>query len=214
MLDMPATIQQAIAMLGPHKVARGPKGAMIEHTDVELKECGIANAYGQSDWHFVWCAGISFYSQCMMRGVSRTAQPCFYKNHADKLIKPGEYPWAASVGESGYYLIDFAGRWRDMDWYAQEDAIARLGNKFLVRAPSLIVTEAAFAIFDAHGGRPLFGWKHYGPLEDVEEGEDSMCLGVGFFDTDGWCVEECDPTEQSEDYRVCVMRTPELRKGR
>lgn len=150
----------------------------------------------------------------MARGVSRAAQPCFYKNYAEKLIKPGEYPWAATVYEPGYYLFDFAGRWRDTDWYEQEDSIAGLGNRFLVRAPAALLSEAAFAVFDAHGDRPLLGWKHYGLLEDVDEGGDSMCLGVGFFDTDGWCVEECDPTERSEDYRVCLMRTPELRKGK
>lgn len=54
MLDMPATIEQAVAMLTPKKVAKGPSGAMLEYTDVELKECGIANAYGQSDWRLVW----------------------------------------------------------------------------------------------------------------------------------------------------------------
>lgn len=214
MLDMPATIQQAIAMLTPKKVVEGPKSAVLEYTDVELRECGVANVYGQSDWNLVWCAGISFYSQCLARGVSRAVQPCFYKQHADKLIKPGEYPWAADTHESGYYLIDFAGRWRDMDWYAQEDELIALRNRYLVRVPAPILTEAAFAVFDAHQERRLYGWKHCGPLEDVDEGDDAMCLAVGFFDTDGWCVEEGDPTNQSEDYRVCVMRTPELRKGK
>jgi len=211
MLDMPATMAEAIAMLTVGKVVKGPPNGVIEHTSIELRECGVANRFGQSDWRLVWCEGLSLYSQCMTRGVTRTVQPCFYKPHAEKLIKPGEYPWAAETHEPGYYLIDFAGRWHGMDWYAQEDELAALKVTLMVRAPTSIVTEAAFAVFDTHNERMLSSWKHYGPLEDVEDGDDALCIATGCFYYDGWCVEEGDPTEVDEDYRVCVMRLPELK---
>lgn len=210
MMDMPATMAEAVAMLTAAKVIKGPPQSEIKHTAIELRECGVANQYGQSDWWLVWCKGLSLYSQCMQRGVTRTQQPCFYKPHAEKLIRPGDYPWAADTCEPGYYLIDFAGRWRGMDWHAQENELMELKNPFLVRASVSIVTEAAFSVYDEHHERLLRSWKHYGPLEDVGEGDNDLCVGAGFFDTDGWCVEEGDPTEGSDEYRVCVIRLPEL----
>jgi hypothetical protein len=71
--------------------------------------------------------------------------------------------WANGSAPSGYYLLDFKGRYDSMSWRAQEDEIAKLGSEY-ERASEVIVTEAAFAIFKVLRNRVMPDWYHWGKL--------------------------------------------------
>ncbi len=208
MFDTYARSDEAVRILGPKKVLLHPSDAeLLIYTCLELQDCAKANWLGHSDWRLAWCEGRTLASQLKRWEISPTSQPCCHAPSA-KFLDEDTYPWMFQEGTPGYYLIDFAGRYRGLEWGDQEDElVAEFGTKLFARAPEQCVMEAAFAFFMRNGGERLLEYDyHWGAIEDASE---SRCA-VGVFDDKGWSITMIEPYVEGEDHVVCLWRKPEL----
>lgn len=197
----------AIAILGAAKVltrgqAKGEVELPIRYSEDTLRACAKENAEQGTDWRLVYLRGNSLRQERERVGTNHKRQPCFYDNTwwlGDK-----EDDWATERFESGYYLIDFRGRFGRTSWQNQEESIQALGPEF-IRAHEAMVTEASLRIFEAIGERLLPNWYHWGRFLDSY----GCRVSVGSFGSGGWVVGSYfyHPGWDDYDYlRVCLSR--------
>ncbi len=208
MFDTFARLEEAIDALGARNVLPDPsRSEALGYTLAELRECATCNWIGQSDWRLAWCEGASLASQLTRWEINPKRQPCCHAPSA-ALLDQTEYPWMFEDAKSGYYLVDFAGRWQGFEWGDQEDKLAKFGKLF-ARAPEQIVMEAAFGFYGQNEGERLLEFDfHWGMIE----GEDEKRCSVGAFDEKGWAITLDEPWTTGENLVVCLWRKPELFK--
>ena len=141
--------KSAIAVLGPGKIltqgqAKGKQEFPIRYFENTLRACAKENAEKGTDWRFVYLRGNSLTEERERVGANRKRQPCFYDN--GWWLGEKEASWATGKFESGYYLIDFNGRFGRTSWQNQEKEIEKLGPDF-ERTHEAAVTEAALRLF-------------------------------------------------------------------
>ncbi len=206
------TLVRAISILGEKKVVgigqaatvRGMKEfdstARIRYSESTLRECAVQNLQAGTDWRLVYCFGFSLRELRDEIGTDPKKQPCCYAN--DWWLGKKEDDWATAKPESGYYLVDFAGRFARTSWHRQEQEIAKVGGKFF-RTPEAIIAEAITTVFQVWNERLLENWYHWGPsLVSV-----GFRVCVGDFARDGWLVGHCHPDGGDLDgLRVCIAR--------
>ena len=172
----------------------------IRYSEDALRECAEANAKGEADWRLVYIHGVSLRRQREILGVSCKRQPCYYDNNWWLGNRDDE--WALFQPESGYYLLDFKGRFGRTSWQNQEDKIAELGPE-LERAHETVVSEAAISFYQVSKERLLGIWYHWGRSLD----SDGDRVLVGFFVSEGWFVRRCHPDwDGLGSLRVCLSR--------
>jgi hypothetical protein len=205
------TLSRAIEILGVKKVVSAkkssrafklpkPKNSIIRYDESDLIEASEDNKKNGRDWRLVWVNGISLRKLQEKFGTNPKSQPCFYKD-ATYWQKPENDEWAEKCPEAGYYLLDFAGRFGDITWDAQEKEVATLGDNF-ERANEAVFTEACFVIFLTTGVRIAEDWYHWGNA--VVSG--GYRVYVGSFGSDGWSVNGYRPGVSFSYLRVAVAR--------
>lgn len=211
------TIVRAINILGANKVvtaqqrfeafndaylaavAKSEVNQAIRYTEDILRGCAENNKAGHTDFRLVYLTGLSLRELREKIGVDKANQPCAYNN--DWWLKDVEYRWATEKPESGYFLIDFNGRFPHTRWEVQEQEIGKLAN--YKRAHEAHVAEAIVTIFKITGERLLENWDHWG--RRLGSGGYRVC--VGYFDTGGLGVRSGPPSVGAyDDLRVCLLR--------
>lgn len=177
-----------------------PQNVTIRYTKETLRECAKANAENGTDWRLVYLFGFSLRNERQKFGINTKSQPCFHKDSTWWLEK-SEDAWATEKPDSGYYLIDFMGRFSRTSWINQEAAIEKLGNEF-ERANERAVAEAIISIFQTTGERLLEDWWHWGRSLDSDGGRVDVS-----FPPAGLSVSDNRPDWGDNDWlRVCVAR--------
>ena len=206
------SLAQAINILGHSNVItakqtanawgiEAPKKAPIRHNEATLRQCAQENQQSNADWRIVYCFGDSLRDLWKRFGTDPKQQPCFCKDSA-WLLKSEEDSWATKKMESGYYLINFFGQFSNMTRNQQEAGIIILGNKY-ERCHEAIFSEAIFTIFMVNNGERIAkDWYHRGVSTDSVGG----CVGVGYFNADGFIVFDGRDGYCDHDLRVSVAR--------
>ncbi len=172
----------------------------IRYSMETLQECARENQEKGTDWRLVYIHGFSLRQQRERLGTNRDHQPCFYDNNW--WLQGKEDKWANFKPESGYYLVDFNGRFGLTSWKKQEKKIAELGDQF-ERAHETVIAEAVFSIFKITQERLLENWYHWGQAL----GSAGVRVPVGRFDRGGLIVVGCRPVWCGDDgLRVCLLR--------
>ena len=212
--DLPVSDEEAkaVSVLGKGKIitlaqataawpgVEVPVTVPIRYSAETLQECACENRENGTDWRLVYVHGLSLREQRDQIGTNRNHQPCFYNN--DWWLQEKEGEWANFKPESGYFLIDFNGRFGSTAWKKQEKKIAELGHQF-ERAHETVVAEAILSVFKTTRERLLESWYHWGKsLASV-----GRRVVVGCFDRDGLSVYSCHPDWDGRGYlRVCLLR--------
>ena len=199
----------AVAILGQGNVltqaqAKGEVEFPVRYSENTLRACAHENEEDRCDWRLVYLRGNSLREELKRVGTNTERQPCFCN---DSFCVGGWIGrWFKDVPEkfeSGYYLIDFNGRFGRTSWSKQEKAIRGLGPQFQ-RAHEAMVTEAALRVFEATRMRLLSWCYHWGHSVDFL----SNRVYVGLFNADGWFVDYASPLwDGNERLRVCLVRT-------
>lgn len=207
------TLARAFKLLGEKKVVgmgeaatvRGLKefdpGVPIRYSEATLRECTVQNRDVGTDWRLVPTFGFSLRELREQIGTDPSHQPCCYPNNW--WLEKKEDNWATKKPETGYWLIDFNGRFARTSWNNQECEIAKLGDGFL-RTPEAVIAEAITTIFQITNERLLESWYHWGPSLD----SGGLLVCVGSFGEGGWDgVSDALPDYAAYgDLRVCIAR--------
>ncbi|MBI2454080.1 MAG: hypothetical protein HYV54_00690 [Parcubacteria group bacterium] len=190
------TAQAVVAWPG----ASIPANVPIRYSEETLQECARENQGGGTDWRLVYIHGLSLREQRKQIGVNRDHQPCFY--NSDWWLQEKEDGWANFKPESGYYLVDFNGRFGLTSWKKQDKKIAELGDQF-ERTHETVVAEAVLSIFKTTQERLLENRYHWGvSLDSV-----GLRVLVGLFDRRGLVVSRYHPDwDDCGHLRVCLFR--------
>ncbi|MEK7612197.1 MAG: hypothetical protein AAB407_02555 [Patescibacteria group bacterium] len=172
----------------------------IRYSEMTLRECAEQNRDGDADWRLTYCFGFSLRELRDQIGTDPKSQPCCYSN--DWWLKKQEDEWATAKPETGYYLVDFNGRFARTSWNNQEREIAKLGGQFF-RTPEAVIAEAITTIFQVHKERLLEEWYHWGSSLGSGGGR----VFVGLFVQKGWDLYGGLPDYDSDgDLRVCIAQ--------
>ncbi len=205
------TLARALNILGEQKVLTVEQAAKarklsasqnvaIRYSEATLRECSDQNKRADTDWRLVYVFGLSLRELRDQVGTNPNLQPCVYKN--DWWLEKQEDGWANEKPESGYYLIDFNGRWGSTSWNNQEENIQKLGSDY-ERTHETVISEATFSIYQTTKERLLETWYHWG--KNLDSYGDRVL--VGGFDRDGLSVDVCHPAWLGVGWmRVCVSR--------
>lgn len=210
------SLVRAVNILGDHKVltaeqaakARNqkvPESAPIRYSEAVLRECAEQNRTAGTDWRLAYVFGLSLRELRAQAGTDLDHQPCVYKDLTWWLEKK-EDGWATEKPESGYYLIDFNGRWGRTDWSNQEAEIKKLGSDY-ERTHEAVIAEAIFSIFQTTGERLLENWHHWGRNLDSY----GYRVGVGLFDRFGLGVYDHGP-DWDDDGGLCACVSRKFQK--
>lgn len=206
--------QMALKILGTGKVIGYQKAISLWGFDLPkivptmacahevLEACAGENKSGY-DWRLVWVNGLSLRQQEQIRGRNRMKQPCFDPDYTWWLEKAQDN-WANQLVGAGYRLFDFSGRFSNMRWSAQNDAIAQLGDCY-ERAEEQAVSESCLTFFLASGDkkeRLLQNFYHWGHL--LTSNGDHVC--VGYFDESGFDVDDYWDDSCSDSLQVVLSR--------
>ncbi|MCX6740131.1 MAG: hypothetical protein NTZ49_02800 [Candidatus Parcubacteria bacterium] len=165
------TLAQATEILGKKKVISAETAAnawqqavsadiCICFSEETLRQCAGENKTGDHDWRLIFIHSLSLYAMHKIRGTDPSNQPCFRKD--EWWLRQPEEEWASFKPTAGYYLIDLQGQNNGMDWFAQEQEIAKLGPEYL-RLHETIFIQIMFTAYMTNNGERIFqgGW-HWG----------------------------------------------------
>ncbi len=187
------TLLRATRILGSGKVLSAeqvakawglpnPGDVTIRYSEEDLRQAASENKTG-ADWRLVYFTGQALREQHAKRGDNSEKQPCFYKPR-DWWLKSEQDEWANQKLASGYYLIDFRGRFGRTSWDVQNGEIAKLDSDF-VRTHEAVIVEAAMSFFMATGERLLKDFYHWGS----SLASPANRVLVGHFDGNGLVVD-------------------------
>lgn len=161
-----------------------PKDIRIRYSEETLKEVIKANKWGE-DWRLCYYSGQSLRQMREKLGTDNSSQPCFYNN--DYWLDSRQDYWANIGVESGYYLLNFKGKFDGENWDVQERLISELGPVY-ERCHENIVVEAILSNYRVNNGeRLLEDWCHLGKELDsarfrVKVGYFKVKRGFGVYD--------------------------------
>ncbi|MCR4277456.1 MAG: hypothetical protein NUV80_05340 [Candidatus Berkelbacteria bacterium] len=207
------SLDRAIRLLGVEKVVTAQQWGEVWGREVVETEAGVlkfnqgvlqsaadTNKAGFTDFRIVYYGGTSLREGHQIFGTDKSVQPCYWKDSTWWL--GSENDWATHQPKTGYYLLDYKLRFRNMKWQSQENEIAKLGNGYS-RAHETVVTEGAFSFYKVHNGERLLEKEyHWGRSSD----SDGYRVRVGFFLADGWDVSGLQPGFSRDYLGVVVAR--------
>jgi len=181
-----------------------PLAIPIFYSEKTLSECAEENKLGLAKWWLIYIHGFSLLEQRQKMGAGHSGRSCFYNN--SWWLDPLENPWAFRKTKSGYYLIDFSGRFRNMTWQEQESEIRKLGPAY-ERANETLLSEAFFSIYRSTsyrstGKRMLKNWYHWG--KSLIGYDSRVCIGNT--SVEGLDITDYYINEKGNWLRVCLER--------
>ena len=194
------TLARAKKILGKKVIGSGD--APIRYTESTLRQAVRENGSGH-DWRLVFCAGTTLRQQRETYGTDREKQPCHRKDVTWHL-EASEDDWANQNPESGWYLIDFNGRWGGLTWDLQEAELVKIQKLGpYARINPHIFGEAVMAIYQANNGERIAeDWVHWSDVAD----SDGCFVWVGYLDVGGLRVAGRRRGHSYSSLRVCVVR--------
>ncbi len=194
------TLARAKKILGKKVIGSGD--APIRYTEATLKQAETENKAGH-DWRLVFCAGTTLRQQRETYDIDREKQPCHRKDVTWHL-EASEDDWANQNPESGWYLIDFNGRWGGLTWDLQEAELVKLQKFGLYdRVNPHIFGEAVMAIYQANNGERIAeNWAHWSGVA----GSSGDFVWVGGLSVSGLDVGRRLRGLSYSALRVCVVR--------
>jgi len=134
------------------------------------------------------------------RGTDKTKQPCFYNN--DWWLKESEDSWAKAKPQAGYYLVNFNGKYANLNWNAQNAEITKLGPGY-ERCHEAVFSEAILTIYVVNNGERIAeNWYHW---SNSATSSGSRVI-VGNFDSDGLVVNGYWDGRSWDCLRVALVR--------
>ncbi|MCR4328662.1 MAG: hypothetical protein NUV53_04090 [Patescibacteria group bacterium] len=145
---------------------------VLRYGEETLINCASQNRDRAANWFLVWIFGLSLRKQREFTEGHQFPIICFDSGSDEDpvdrnwWIRESENYWAdRDYGDNGYWLMDFSGKFSGMNWNDQEQKIRRSGE---LRAPELLVAEAAISILQVHQMSVILDWFHFGPTIDSQ----------------------------------------------
>lgn len=135
-----------------------PAKPAIHYAAKDLHQAAMENRAKKADWHLVYCHGLSLREQQERLGIDKNSKPYFFPDLSD--IDANTDRWVTDKPPAGYYLLDFSGKFPNMSWYDQRNAIDKLDG--MERAHEAVVAEAMASILKVHNQQPFKNWHHWG----------------------------------------------------
>lgn len=168
-----------------------------------IQECASTNQQNFTNWHLMYICGLSLKGQHELISKDPGRLPKFLSSN-NWWLDRHQNVWTEKQPASGYYLVDFNGRFGHVPWRQQEDKIARLGENYC-RAEEAMVSEAAFSHYYIHKKNLLEGWWHWGNSADAWDGRR---VRIGDLSFRGLKIDRSNPNfyEAGSSRRVCILR--------
>ena len=183
-----------------------PPDLKLYYSDDTLEEAIKANQKGEQ-WMLVYYTGQSLRQMNDNQAKNKIGTPLFWES-GNWWLKPKEKAWSTKTPmPSGYYLLNFTGKFADVDWEGQNKLIHNIMEPVFERAHEFVVAEAIFSNYVINGERLLENWCHWGKESD----SDGKPVRVGNFNTEGLVVASNKPIQHDANLRVVIVKKHETK---
>lgn len=179
----------------------------IRYTEEDLIRFASENEKNNQDWRLVFYGGQAIIPLRHRLGVDSGSQPCFSANYQDWFLRKHEEKSLNSIISTGYYLVNFYGRFKGLNHDQQESSLICMNNFYgdrFVRTDPNVFAETLFSIFYLTRERLAVDWSHWTSVKAF----DSPYVHVGKLSFEGLVVGKELKGVVNSDLRVSLCLMP------
>jgi len=182
-------------------------GTRLPESAIGYSELVLDNAAWQNrrdhDWRLIYYGGSAIVMLRNILGMDQACQPCFSHEWSDWYLREQERSWIIQTQAPGYYLINFKGQLKNLNYEEQEKQI-KLSSPSYERTDPHVFAEAIFSIFKLSGERVATSWDHWTSVRTYG----NAFVRLGHFDFEGLKVRAEQPGIRNHEIRVSVCLKP------